>query len=607
MSHRLEALRQLAAQKQAQGDDILKKINKLESKSKKHRKQSVVGRHRHEWYLEAQSLLDTRNLLEKDLRVFIQSHADTRSNLLAKEMVQVMKDEANLAKERRKQANMHFFQIQQLQVTRCGVGLENYSAEEKKLFLQESLSYVRASLSTWKSELDEQFEKVTKDLEDIGSMSILDEGRSGDAQPHSRPTSPESVLTTATMRTKCASVGGVHSGPALRIPKTDMVLDLDKLPVFDERVLASYTEKLQVVDSQLHEAMERLREEYQSNCTPEQSASPATGGWTEERHAKFLKILGHYGTTGKSRQMLSERLALELPDVPKFELLEHERWLDRVRTYNARRRASVQKWMNDRADLVAECHKKICDSVAAVSEQASKVVETMIFEENRARVAEELEAMRERKMAHLLEEENKIIAAKETLEKKLLIEKEKERRVREEQRAQLQAYHKKLAAIADERKLAEEEYARKQQEAKKVRMKSNIPRVKFRQEEYERHRDELAQKQKERERSETDKERRLQAIRALVRIDAEVDPGRVLQNTAASNARVTQKEEAGKAFRDVQGYQMDTLMKDERFKLSLALSDAGLLKSEYAGFILSRAHTNQPMRPDMKNSFNIGR
>jgi hypothetical protein len=51
------------------------------------------------------------------------------------------------------------------------------------------------------------------------------------------------------------------------------------------------------------------------------------------------------------------------------------------------------------------------------------------------------------------------------------------------------------------------------------------------------------------------------------------DPQRLLAPTAASLAEAP---EQGRAFAQVHGYSMGQLLKDQRFKVALALADAGL-------------------------------
>jgi hypothetical protein len=58
-------------------------------------------------------------------------------------------------------------------------------------------------------------------------------------------------------------------------------------------------------------------------------------------------------------------------------------------------------------------------------------------------------------------------------------------------------------------------------------------------------------------------------VRPLV----EADPERLMGGTAASLAEAAPE---GRAFAAVHGYSMPQLLKDQRFKVALALADAGL-------------------------------
>lgn len=102
-----------------------------------------------------------------------------------------------------------------------------------------------------------------------------------------------------------------------------------------------------------------------------------------------------------------------------------------------------------------------------------------------------------------------------------------------------------------------------------------------------------------------EKEARLDALCAQVAPEVVADPQRLLQPTAAWS----QHEEAQAGgicpdggFAVHGGYSVDELMKDQRFKVGLALQEAGLTGSDYARQVLKSIPTAKPMRTDMMTS-----
>ncbi len=174
---------------------------------------------------------------------------------------------------------------------------------------------------------------------------------------------------------------------------------------------------------------------------------------------------------------------------------------------------------------------------------------------------------------------------------------------------------------------------RAEAEARAERAGANRERVEWRQAEY---RWKVDRKEEERELAErlgSERQERLDRLRAMVAPRVEADPLRVLQPTAASSAQDEEgREQAdGQAFRPVHGYTVKELYRDprrdrepalssapshhlescapgdlrpftpwliNRFKVMDALQRQGLHNTAYGRQVIAQARTAKPTRPD---------
>ncbi|MEW5300931.1 MAG: hypothetical protein WDW36_003822 [Sanguina aurantia] len=92
------------------------------------------------------------------------------------------------------------------------------------------------------------------------------------------------------------------------------------------------------------------------------------------------------------------------------------------------------------------------------------------------------------------------------------------------------------------------------------------------------------------------REARLDRLRALVAPHAVVDPARLLQATLASAA--APEGHAGIAFQPLNGYSNEQVYRDQRAKLSEALTSLGLQNTQYGRHVIAAAKTAVATRPD---------
>lgn len=109
-----------------------------------------------------------------------------------------------------------------------------------------------------------------------------------------------------------------------------------------------------------------------------------------------------------------------------------------------------------------------------------------------------------------------------------------------------------------------------------------------------------------RELEEEEKERRLDAIRAQVAVEATADPVRLMAPTESSRAEALQAQSGPR----VNGYMTDDLMRDPRFRLMTALHERGLTAGRagsYAADVVGRTAPLKPTRVDNLTSHQIQR
>eukprot|EP00967_Tisochrysis_lutea_P035943 scaffold43178_cov33-Tisochrysis_lutea.AAC.3 len=205
----------------------------------------------------------------------------------------------------------------------------------------------------------------------------------------------------------------------------------------------------------------------------------------------------------------------------------------------------------------------------------------------------ELEKLRERRRT----EEAAEAAEAEALAKQ--VEEARERRAaaeRAHKRALIEEYRREQSSAeqAAEEVRAREAAARREEELKQA--EHNLERVKYRQEQLQAKIDERRAAAAHAQALGDEQARRLEAVRerAIAAMGDLTDPERLHKPTFASSAAPLPNTVLFAAT----GYTESTLMKDMRYKLGVALSNAGLANTNYARQILTSEKLTQPRRPD---------
>ena len=325
-----------------------------------------------------------------------------------------------------------------------------------------------------------------------------------------------------------------------------------------------------------------------------------SGSAVRERLAKLERDF-----QGRGRAALLERAVIELPGLSAEQIESRLDRRARKRGYAQRRRGLLVAWEARRQAAGRSARVLLQEQAATEGREQVQRGEAEALEAHRQALQAELMVLEQAKAAREAEE------AVERKERETLQEAVAEARLR---RADAERAHKRALIEqyrAEKAEISEIEAARAlatAAEAEQERLQQaerNLDRVQFRAEQLQ-HRQQLAAVQREAERVAAEETaKRLQRVRdnVVASMNIASDPARVAQATAASAALTQPRVEL---FR-VNGYSEQTLMRDMRYKLSIALSNAGLTQTNYGRQVLTSAALGAPSRPDaIESSIKLG-
>ena len=330
------------------------------------------------------------------------------------------------------------------------------------------------------------------------------------------------------------------------------------------------------------------------------------GGWTASEHDAFVRMLAEAERSagGKGTAAVLEALAVRLPSRTRDELREHLGWTAGRRRYARETRAARDGEARAKGELLRRLEHELAASAAHGARKAAGAAAALSQEATRRRLHDRL--ARERadrsaaaeKEAFVLEAERFAAAAAEAArEARHLAE-----RLVSKARAEVRREEQSVAAEEAERAAAVAEAARAR--AREAEAAANRLRVDFRRQEEARKAEERRVREEAALLEEEDRERRLARLRESVApVGITRDPQRAIAATAASAASdgalalVAETAEAAFGGR-VHGYTTDHLMKDQRFRMSEALRDAGMGGTVHGARAMAAAAPYRPPRPD---------
>ncbi|ORC86939.1 coiled-coil domain protein [Trypanosoma theileri] len=318
---------------------------------------------------------------------------------------------------------------------------------------------------------------------------------------------------------------------------------------------------------------------------------PETGGETstvsEDLYNNIHQILPHLPRT-------SLRLVVD-------EVLRQKRERVQVRSIMLYYRRKI-------SELLESFEKAIAAEEEIVKLQVSIQEESRLRGERQQKTHEELARLR------ALREERDAIRRNEEEAKRMEEEKKQQEilRIREaefqERLKRLQLYQEQQKLLQEKERAVQQAAAEEEELKKMMQREHNAKRVEERRLEYEEKCRQRKKHQQEVEELKAAREKNLENFFKGVerRLGVTSDPERVLQGTVSSQQSVPFVSSSQAAKVTVNGYTMNDVMRDPRFRLQIALMEAGLHQTPYGREVMCRGfHVPAAQRPSDENPFRM--
>ncbi|ETL86675.1 hypothetical protein L917_13928 [Phytophthora nicotianae] len=373
----------------------------------------------------------------------------------------------------------------------------------------------------------------------------------------------------------------------------------------DEMLKLEISNELRKVFSHLQEDLAEYEEGFINAASASdaagsiEAASSKGGGWSEANEERFLKVLRSYENkhgAGKKPQLLYDQLALVLPNVPLIEIKKHVKFHQHYRFYQEKRKDRQREFQRKLEELQNGATTRFRTAMEQEQERVRKLQQLHDMQQQCDQRHEQISQWRVTKEA-----KERIEKQQREIEQLLETQKQKEeelqwRRKHDQQKIAVDEYKKgkTLQKMADEKLTMEEEQRRGEERA--LQSVVNAERVQYRHHEFQRKMEEM--KQEELHKAELEGQRlvklnELKETTPYAQIIANIapDPERTRQVTVAFRANVEAAQEGlpvtETGLFPSHGYDCETLFKNARFKLGIALRNAGLNSSDYARQALS--------------------
>ncbi|XP_063421111.1 coiled-coil domain-containing protein 148-like [Mytilus trossulus] len=330
------------------------------------------------------------------------------------------------------------------------------------------------------------------------------------------------------------------------------------------------------------------------------------GGWLDDDHYVFTVIYEQYPHEMKNRRkMIMDRLQRHLPKKLRADLVSHEEWCDSNKYFRERKKALMVAWQKGRSALY---HK--AESIFTESEMAAELDEVKAEYNCKQRQVREvlhqkIRNFREQQMEALIIQHKMESEKLQAVRERLKMEAELETKKRAHEKEQVAKFHEEIEK--KQQKQAEKDQKRYDELQAQLAEQAifDQERIKYRAEQLDAKIEERKYLEEEKKQAEIEKEERLEALREQVRVVAESDPHRILQQTEAWQNRYAENEDdidIQKPLFNVIGFTSKQITSDPRMKLEARLRDAGLHNTDYARQIMSKVPPPQPPRRDMEST-----
>ncbi|XP_028848019.1 coiled-coil domain-containing protein 148-like isoform X2 [Denticeps clupeoides] len=330
-------------------------------------------------------------------------------------------------------------------------------------------------------------------------------------------------------------------------------------------------------------------------------------GWPAEKHLRFQLTVGQYSPELRNRARLcTDMLQRVFPDTPQQQLSAHRRTWDWYRFAVSQRKALVQSWRRDRADLLAKA--------LLMLEEARMEHQRQLATEDRHRDQQHVCARLREKLEqwHAQQEEvaqlEAAMAMRRQEEEKERLKKEQERELarRTHQKEQVKQYNEGKQRQREEEERRDELRLSELRRAMAVQAGRDKQRVQFREERLLQRREEREARLQEKLKEEEEREERLEALCNQVAVVAEADPERMMGATKAWRGHHHPEEEEEfvlqRPLYPLHTYTETQIVSDPRVRIEQALREAGLHNTLYAKEVLSRVPPPRPPRRDTEST-----
>eukprot|EP00898_Chlorokybus_atmophyticus_P001253 jgi/Chlat1/2128/Chrsp17S00186 len=356
--------------------------------------------------------------------------------------------------------------------------------------------------------------------------------------------------------------------------------------------------------SELHSAFTSFASSHATRLASFPPVPACPSGWGPGDQARFVAVrrgvmrecIGVGNVNWRERVVESVGKGME--GKGREEILAFEDWYVRRRSALDRRKAALHAFERGLHDLHDRSRLLLIRAREVAQTGMEKAVELVRAEAAAARAAAARRKGREAREGEREKEREREREGERRERERERREKESREEEQRQRKLLIAAYRDDLAAAeaASAAQVAAEEAEHAHQAA--LEAARNAERVEYRREEERARAQARAAKAEADTEAEALRERRLDSLRAQVAPVVSADPERVLQPTAAVAAERMQLP--GKAFNPVNGYTTHELMRDQRFKIAVALRDAGLHQTEAGrAAVASAAARAQPRRDQL--------
>ncbi|KAL3832074.1 hypothetical protein ACJMK2_023752 [Sinanodonta woodiana] len=569
-----EKLKAIATEKKFSSHTSLLKVKKFEQLSKQNKENHLLKQHKLMWQKEFLKLNSLRKKIQNEVDVHIRQNAAEGS--VCAQIYQDFEDYKAMLEsdfEKFKEATTEpLWNLREdlqfwLQENMSELKLGSPDTVEKHKEIKQTVESVKTQQEQVFQRLQNEERCIEQEL-NIGEYSDIGMG-SLEKRPHIDQGIPEEAFDL-----ECPD-------EELKVSVLQEFINIDQM----------YLERLEMVEAAHQYALGKDR----------------FGGWTEEEHIVFVSVFDQYAYDTRNRRLLIiDRLKRHLPGKTRADIVAHEDWWDSFRYFHKRCQAVMLDWQRDRTELMQKA--QVVFAEACIANELEEVKNEYLKRHNELRKAlfQKVEYWREQKYQEMLIKAEMDEKRREEMVEHMKSAEERDKRKRQEEKQKIDSY----LEIKHQKQHEREEDARQRLMAIQKLLKEQAildqERIQFRAQQLEKKLEERKEKEDEKDKEMYYRQMRLEALREKVRVIAENNPERVLQETYAWHGHKTETEDNSiniqKPLFDVHGYSSNQITADPRLKLETKLREAGLHNTDYARHVMKMVPPPQQPRRDMESN-----